>query len=402
MHTIRIKKPRLFLVAFAGSIHTARWLNQIIGNDWNIHLLPAFDEEGFHPSLPNIFYHPTFWGGSGGIQTLRMSGFFCGHRFVSGFMRRMMRNLWPRYRMVYFHHLIRKWKPDLIHSLEFQHSGYFVSSAKESFSGTFPPWIATNWGSDIYLFGRLANHQERIKKLLGQCDFYSCECQRDVILGRQFGFSGTVLPVFPNSGGFDLETLAKLRFATPPSQRKLIMLKGNQGFAGRALVGIRALERCGKSLEGYEIGIYSAATDEKALIAPKLLSLNTGVKVTMIPEDTPHEEMLRWHSRARISIGLSISDAISTSFLEALVMGSFPIQSRTACADEWIENNRTGILVHPEDPEGIELAIKKVLADDSLVDTAALINWKTAQDRLNRDSLRKKTREFYERVLHRI
>ncbi|MBW1897870.1 MAG: glycosyl transferase family 1, partial [Deltaproteobacteria bacterium] len=103
------------------------------------------------------------------------------------------------------------------------------------------------------------------------------------------------------------------------------MLKGYQGWAGRALVGLRALERCADILAGYEIVIYSAS--KEVLIAAELFSKSTGVQTTIIPEGTPHHEVLKLHGKARISIGLSISDAISTSLLEAVVMGSFPIQS---------------------------------------------------------------------------
>ncbi len=69
--------------------------------------------------------------------------------------------------------------------------------------------------------------------------------------------------------------------------------------------------------------------------------LDSGV---IIPEFTSHHDILQKHGQARISIGLSIGDAISTSLLEAIVMGSFPIQSWTSCADEWIVDGKTGIL----------------------------------------------------------
>ena len=34
-------------------------------------------------------------------------------------------------------------------------------------------------------------------------------------------------------------------------------------------------------------------------------------------------------------------------------MGSFPIQSDTACADEWIEDGVSGLIVPPEDPDSL-------------------------------------------------
>src|SRR5207244_9022484 len=97
--------------------------------------------------------------------------------------------------------LIRWLKPDIVHSLEFQRAGYPTLAARPYAGRSFPTWIVTNWGSDIYLFGRLAAHIPRIKAVLATCDFYSCECQRDVQLAKELGLKGETLPIFPNSGG---------------------------------------------------------------------------------------------------------------------------------------------------------------------------------------------------------
>ena len=49
--------------------------------------------------------------------------------------------------------LIKKLKPDLIHSMEFQHCGYNVLQAREIVGkANFPKWLATNWGSDIFYY----------------------------------------------------------------------------------------------------------------------------------------------------------------------------------------------------------------------------------------------------------
>jgi glycosyltransferase involved in cell wall biosynthesis len=233
-----------------------------------------------------------------------------------------------------------------------------------------------------------------------ECDYYSCESDRDVLLAYKFGFKGYVLPVYPNTGGFNLSKIEQLRCQTVvPSERKLIMLKGYQGWAGRSLVGIRALERCADILAGYTIVIHSNTAADDVQIAATLLSQSTGVLVELLPEGTSHDEILEYHSMARISIGLSISDGISTSFLEAMAMGSFPIQSFTAAADEWVKDLYTGLLVPPEDPEKIELAIRKALSDDKMVDLASIINFNVVKERLCYEILKSKTIDSYNFIL---
>ncbi len=373
---------RILIVAMAESVHTTRWIAQIAGRDVDIHLFPSIDYGRIHEELRNVTVHHSFYGPEGNRnQSVSIRGIAVRSARLAGLLRRILERIVPDYRTRQLRRAIRRIRPDVIHSLEIQAAGYLTQDARRGFRGVFPSWIVTNWGSDIYLFGRLAAHQSRIREVLASCDYYSCECRRDIELARAFGFNGKLLPVIPNTGGFDLKNVAQLRAPGPVSGRRLIMLKGYQGWAGRALAGLRALERCADQLKPYEIAIYSSNDDVR--MAAELFTNATGVPVRIVPKDTPHREILALHGAARMSIGLSISDAISTSLLEAMAMGSFPIQSWTSCADEWITNGETGFLVPPEDPDVIESAIRKALRDNPLVDDAAARNWQTISERLD-------------------
>jgi glycosyltransferase involved in cell wall biosynthesis len=260
----------------------------------------------------------------------------------------------------------------------------------------FPTWIVTNWGSDIDLFGRFPEHKDKIKCVMAQCDYYSGECERDVDLARKFGFKGKVLPVLPNAGGYDVNAIANLRQTGSVSSRRIILLKGYQHWAGRALVGLRALSRCANVLDGYQVAIYAANSDVE--IAARLFSQDTHIPVEIIPPCS-HEEMLLWFGKARIYIGLSISDAISTSLLEAIVMGAFPIQSDTSCANEWIRHGENGFIVPPEDPDIIAEAIKEAILNDDLVDQASAINSVVSRDRLDAAKIKPQVIKMYQDIL---
>jgi glycosyltransferase involved in cell wall biosynthesis len=175
------------------------------------------------------------------------------------------------------------------------------------------------------------------------------------------------------------------------------MLKGYQHFAGRALVGIRALERCADALAGYTVVLYSPSEDVR--LAAELFAARSGVELKVIPQGAPRREILAHHGRARVSMGLSIGDGISTSFLEALVMGALPVQSDTACACEWARDGEGVLVVPPEDPERVEQALRRALADDALVDRAAAVNWATAQAKLDQRLIAPRAAEYYERVV---
>ena len=393
------EKATILLVAMPESIHTARWIKQITDQGWKIHLFPSMRGGAFHPELTDVVAH--YWSHSKYLERDRSERKFVtfSNKAVSFIRGAAIDPFLPDHRANQLARLVSKIQPKLVHSLEFQAAGYLTLRAKKIRGGEFPRWIATNWGSDIYLFGRLMQHREKIREVLLNCDYYSCECERDIALAREFGFQGTSFPAFPNSGGFDLDGLEEVR-KTRTSIRKLIMLKGYQHFAGRALVGLRALERCVDILRGYEICIYSAPAD--VIFAAELFAEKHGIRMRIISSNTSHRDMLTLHGEARISLGLSIADAISTSLLEAMVMGSFPIQSCTACANEWIEHGVSGMIVPPEDPHIIEKAIRTALTDDNLVDKAADINWQVARARLDSALLKQKAIDMYSRALRRI
>jgi glycosyltransferase involved in cell wall biosynthesis len=375
------------------SIHTVRWISQIADQGWEIHLFSSTNNWKIHPDFRNITIYHGFYG----YQNFRnpgvkVKGIPVGIPRFTSVIKRIVKRLSPQFRQTQLSRLISTIKPDIVHSLEFQAGGYLVMDVKKQSINKFPPWIATNWGSDIYHFIHDPAHKTRIQEILHNCDYYSCECHRDVDLAIKYGFKGKLLPVLPNAGGFDLDTARRTRESGPSSARRLILLKGYQHWAGRALVGINALYLCKTELTGYTIAIFSASPQVKR--AAIRFSKETNVPVIIIPRCS-YEKMLEYFGKSRIYIGLSISDGISTSLLEAMVMGAFPIQSNTACADEWIINGRSGFIVPPEDPQLIADAIKKAIKDDNLVDDAVESNYDTALNRLESNKIKERVIKIY-------
>lgn len=380
----------------AESIHTARWLNQINDQDWDIRLFPSNYSSLHQRQIQNVMTYRScipikakknFFKTFSGLKLLCRRGLT--------FFSFLQDKIDPNARARRLCNIIEVFRPDIIHSLEFQSGGYLVDQARKIYKGKFPKWIATNWGSDIYWYNRFPEHQLKIRSVLENCDFYSCECQRDICLAEINGLKGTKLPVLPNSGGLDLAKIKKWRKSL--KDRKIIMLKGKLDMWGKPLIGLEALEMCVSQLAGYQIIIFSGS-DPRIKQAAYDFSRETGVKIKVISEYVSHEKILKLHGSARISIGLSLSDAISTSFLEAMAMGSFPIQSNTSCANEWVKNKQTGFLVSPEKPHEIAKAIKKALENDEIVKTASQENWETVQKRLGYNSIKKKVIDIYKNI----
>jgi len=401
---------RILFVGPGGSVHTARWMSQLSDEPWELFLFPTelyyirpetpratildVEDRFAINAPPYIVLRDRFYSAWGYNWPLRRG------LYRAGKWARLLAPEFdnPAWRLA---RVIDRLRPDIVHSFGLHLGGYLTLAAKDFCQRPFPIWIATNWGSDLFLFGRLERHKERLAKVMTNIDYYWCECTRDVELAKAWGVpSQKILPPVPVAGGFDVEEAAQLRQPGPVSARRLIVLKGYQDWAGRALTAIYALRLCRERLQGYEIAIYTGGRDPEAVqIAGELLAQDVGINVTFIPPRTPHKTMLRWHGRARISIGLSISDSIAISLLEAMLMGSFPIQSNTGAAHEWIQDGCTGFIVPPEDPYAVAEALQQALARDELVDSAAAVNLEIIRNRCDWRTIGELVKSAYKRVI---
>ena len=394
-----MKQIKILFIAMSNSIHTARWIKQIIDQKWQLYLFPSISTNDIHTDILdyNIKVFTPFLSKSRKNIILKILV-----RIIKKINNLYLNILKKKQSDIYIENLykyLQKIKPDIIHTLETQYAGYLLYSVKEKYfyKKDFPKWWHTVWGSDIYLFGKMKGHKTRIQNVLSSCDFFSSDCIRDNKLAQDFGFNKEIMPLF--NLGFQLDYLQKIKINNAKtSKRKIIFVKGYEGWTGRALVALYALKIIKDYLINFDILIHSYS-DDSVKISAELLENEANINIKFIPLCTSHSDILRIHGASRIHIGLNISDGIPSSVLEAMAMGAFPIQSWTSAADEWIKDGESGFLVPPEDPNKVADAILRALTYDILVDNAAEINWKTVEKRLNFNDLQKKVINSYQKIL---
>ena len=334
MTAVRARK-KIILVAMVDSIHVARWIAQFAADEFEFTVFPSTPNRQIHKNIAdmaagqrNISIYPF-----GGRLSLPLWGMdlFLGNRLRSWFLQR----------------IIRKVDPDFVHALEFQHGAYLANQALRA-GKLNHRFIATNYGSDIYWFQQYPKHLAQIKSVLERADLYSAECERDVQLALGFGFKGKVLPVIPNAGGI-LPKYASMP-VLPPSERKLLLIKGYDGWVGRATVAVAALPLIKDKLAGLDVVFYSC--NGRTIKAINKMSREHGIQVTAYPKKKlSHAAMMELFGKALVYVGVSMSDGISTSLVEALAMGAFPVQTNTACTSEWFTPPSQGLEI-----EAIEVA----------------------------------------------
>jgi glycosyltransferase involved in cell wall biosynthesis len=237
------------------------------------------------------------------------------------------------------------------------------------------------WGSDIFLYRALPDHEQKILKIASLIDGYHAECARDIGIIKQMGFRRFFFPPLPATGGTSFDTFPALATLQKPSQRKDIVLKGYHGWAGRALHILSAVHLVSDALRGYTLRITLAGPEVREMA--KAMTEADDLNIVIEPYAPEHREALLRLANARAVVGLGISDGISTTLLEAMTVGAFPIQGSCSCGNEWITPGETGFLVNPHDIRSLARCLERVASDDDLVDRAALINRATVEQRWN-------------------
>ena len=374
------KRIKILVVGMADSVHLARWLSQFVNQPIDVILFPSSPHRRIHPLLKGLMHSAsnqmTVTLKPAAMRWLALPFSLLDIPFRNALRSRLLRSL------------INQTSFDLIHVLEIQHAGYLLLGTK--LTTTLPKVFVTNWGSDIYWFEQFPEHKAKIIQLLQIASHYSAECQRDIEIVGRLGYTGATMPVIPNSGGINLQEIPK--HLPPPSQRKKIMIKGYTGFVGRALLSIKACELVAEHLRDYEVVIYSASFKARTR-AIKLRQIHKG-QVTIVKKRTPHHRMIQLFSEARIYIGISLSDGISTSLLEAMAVGCYPIQTDTSCASEWLPN-KSFQTISDISINSISAALKRALTHDSEVDTIALSNMATIEARADSVKIEKIAHDFY-------
>ena len=382
------KRKTVLVIGMADSIHIARWLKQFVNENIDFFLVPSRKFRNMNWELDALFQSKSIarYTFIAPLKVNFLMGYldFLKYELLAKIFKRLTRsnNLIK---------LIRKYNFTYIHALELQGAGYLLNYVP-SILLSESKIIVTNYGSDIYYFRNMTEHVDLIRKTLSLADFYSAECERDYALAQEFGFKGRNLPCIPNAGGFDLSKY-RTNFI-PPSKRNQIIIKGYGGIFGRADRPIKLIEQIAFEFPKVDFFIYSLTKELESIISGFSPSLKQRVKVSQVRSRLKHNRIINEFMQSRIYVGCSVSDGVSTSFLESLITGAYPIQTSTSCASEWVSRGAICSIV-PLDIDQVLQSIRQALQSNQLVDRASEENFKIAQRYLNAEVIKEEAFKFY-------
>jgi glycosyltransferase involved in cell wall biosynthesis len=391
---------RVLFIAGLGSIHVARWVSNLKKTNWDIHLLDPLSG-GITPQFPFekvYLYLPYRYNAIPSYAKVQYFWPFSKGRF---FLSKRFPKLWRRIflegaeRIIYG---VKKIRPDVIHALALQYSGYPLADAIQMDPDVFKkiPIIYSSWGNDVYYFRDFPEHKKKIEKSLPMFDYLVTDCIRDIDISKNYGFKGEVLATLPGGGGYDVSGLQIYAQSKIPSKRKIIAIKGYDHERGRANIALKALTLCVNFLSGFEVVVHSPTASIYSLV--ENLKNLLPCPITILERGT-QSNLFRLFGQSRISLGVAVSDGTPNTLLEAMILGAFPIQTDPGGASsEWIKHGVNGLLIPHDDPYKIADALKIAINNDQLVDYARTINFDICKKRIDYPLVQENIISIYEKA----
>ncbi len=373
------------------SIHSKRWLEGMLNLPLEVHFYSSFPYAKSILPTDGIIYHDyldnRYQIRSKIFLPIDSQSFeFLNSIKVLKYLGMLKRKLGlSKNHAYYLARAIQNINPDFVHTLETQHAGYLLNEALQSYQlkKTFT-WIHSTWGIDIHHFEQFEEHGLKLKEIFQNIDIYCSEGNRDLQLAKKLGFTKRTF-VFPSVGGY----YEIPDFATLPSKRDIILLKGYENEIRKGLNGLKGI-LYSKLAQKFKIVIYGASQPVLDFV-----DSYTGSYHIEIKSGLSHHEMIDLTQNAIISMTINLSDGLPNSFIEAMGCGAFPIQSNTSMADEWIVNEKTGVLVEPANIDEITQAVDFALSDKDLIDDAALKNRMVFLKSFNKERILRNLKNLY-------
>ena len=382
-----MERRKILIIGMFDSIHLARWLSQFENEKIDFVLFPSKKFKYVNYDLLKLMTSQK-------IANYRFAKPYFVFKyigFIDFFLVSIFKLVRLNLRLIFLKRITHKNVFNYIHAIELQGAAYLYDLLPEQIQDR-TSLIVTNYGSDIQYFQNIPEHQDKIRSVLSKADFYSAECQRDYESALKLGFKGKFLPCIPNAGGFKNE-IFELNLV-PSNERNLIMAKCYGGTFGLGELIIDALERFLRTNSDVKIIMHSVTDDLLNKSKNLRVAFPNQVVIYTVREKIPRHKILDYLSKSRIYIGASRSDGVSTSFLEALCLGAFPIQTDTSCASEWIELGFFGSIIRPDTSE-IFTAINVSYFDKELENKRAQ-NLENAKRYLSYELIQLQAIKFYE------
>ncbi len=385
-------KSRILFIALAHSTHTLSWIDLLSVSDFEVMLY------GINGSLTP--------------DNLKMRYFSVSESYLSLILKRIVRLLSKIFTPLktndyfkddvnYLKKIIKKHKPDLIHTLGFDSAGYILHETLKKIEEKNFIWIHTSRGSELSLKGYLPEALNR--EIIINCDGFIADSNLHYRLAVELGLAENKIPSFgfvPGSGGIDIEDMrANVLFPVSKRERIILWPKAYECQFSKALPVYEALKIAWDRIKPCRI-IMTAMIPETQMwfnYLPDEIK-NSSITYDRIPQD----ELLDIMKKSRILLAPTLSDGIPNSLYEAMGTGAVPIISPLETFTDIVINMKNAIYARNLYPEEIAEAIVLAMNDDQIADSISSENIELLLKIGDRKIIKKNLLDYYKSMFNKI
>ena len=282
-------------------------------------------------------------------------------------------------------------KPDLVHALRIPYDGMLAADA---LAGLPVPLLISVWGNDFTLHAPATPLMRHYTTwALQVADALHADCQRDIHLARQWGFSpDKPTLVTPGNGGIRADVF----FPPQPLQAAPLVINP-RGFRSyvRNDTFFKSIPLVLAEKPETRFVCASMAGETQAQKWIQELGVESAVEL-LAP--MPHEQMADVFRRASLIVSPAIHDGTPNTLLEAMACGCFPVAGDLESIREWITPEVNGLLVDPADPSALAVAMLRGLNDPGLRARAAQANAQIIAGRAEYGANMQRVAGFYDEI----
>ena len=355
---------KLCFIADATTVHTKRWVEYFSSTGHEVHL---------------ITYEPP---------EEPMDGV---HLHVVGSMFKNLYLAFP-FRHLKIMRLVKKINPDIVHA-------HFIT--KFGFHGAllgFHPLVMSAWGSDVLV---IPNNSKLLwyftKFSLKRADtIYAVSKDMAEKIKFNFGISDDHVEVVPF--GVDTELFQPATKDKQESNGRIVV------FSNRNFLEVYSIETLINAIplvieknENIHFVIKGTGPLEESL-KEHVSSLNVGEYVTFVGW-TEYHDMPKYLHDCDIYVSTAISDGTPVSVLEAMACGKACIVTDVGGVGEWIENDVSGCLVSPQQPQILAEKILELARDPAKRDVFGKEAYRVVGERGDWHDIMKWVRDDYKTLV---
>jgi glycosyltransferase involved in cell wall biosynthesis len=367
--------PRVLFVGTGDSSHEHAWIDLLASAPINARLFAR------HGAPPPSWGIPTYLAGArvlddGSPSRKRLYSTIRPLRYLQGTWSRAFLGSGHRLAEDWLASIIRKWRPDVIHTFGLGAAAHFFREVRERHRlAPIGTWVLqTRGGSDFELDRFDPEQRALMEQSLRACDQLICDNHQSYHYAREMGVEASQispLGAVPGTGGLDVDGLAS-RWKGPPSERRIILWpKAYETPWTRSLPVLEALRNCWNDLPPCELHLFHVCE----MTRPWLRTLPEEILAhTHVHGRIPRAELLEITTSARASISTSLVDGVPNTLYEAMAAGAVPIVSPLPTITPIVDAETNVLFARNLYPGEIADALRRAMNDDALADGIAARN----------------------------